>query len=461
MGRGSHTVRRAVPLLITAAIVAVAIVLITGGGASQHHLWAEIPDATGIVAGEPIRDAGVAVGEVSSVTPIDGGREARIELSVDRQAWPMQRGTIMHLRWGGTISYLGDYVDVLRPRVGGADYTDGATLPRSAFTVPVQFDTLIDDFTPSVRSDLRSMITSGGPALAAAQPGFEQTLRRAPAAVAQANLLLGDLNGSRGQLQTLITTTGHVVGAFDAARPTVEQLVSGAAQTLGVVASRASALQTTLSDAPGSFDQIRSTLGTADRTLELADTVTARIGPGVTQLHATVAPLDHLLSTVTDVAPDAEGTLTTAARSAPQITRLLAKATALMPAIASATGQAVPALDCIRPYTPDDASLFTNWAGFISGTDGTDFEARILPSAIPPALTNISPETPVEAAKAFPGLTDSFPRAPGEAAGQPWFQPQCGITPNYLTPAGDPETGNATAAPLPAPTSTAIPAVGK
>lgn len=461
MRAGSQTVRRIVPLLIVAAILAVAIVLVAGGGGTQHDLWANIPDATGLVAAEPIRDAGVVVGEIGSVEPIDGGREARVELSIGRQGWPVQRGTVMHLRWGGTISYLGDYVDVLRPRVGGADYADGATLPRSAFTVPVQFDTLIDDFTPSVRSGLRSMITSGGSALTAAQPGFEQTLQRAPAAVAQANLLLGDLDQSRGQLQTLINATGHVVDAFDAARPTVEQLIGGAAQTLDAVASRASALQTTLSDAPDSFDQIRSTLGRADRTLTLADVVTARIGPGVTQLHETVAPLHHLLRTVTDVAPDAEGTLTTAARSAPQITRMLAKATALMPAIASDTGQAVPELGCIRPYTPDIVALFTNWAGFISGTDGTDYEARILPSAIPPALTNVSSETPAQAVAAFPGLTDSFPRAPGEAAGQPWFLPQCGITPNYLTAAGDPEANNTTAAPLPPPTSTAIPAVGK
>jgi ABC-type transporter Mla subunit MlaD len=367
----------------------------------------------------------------------------------------------MHVRWGGTISYLGDYIDLLRPVAGGSAYGDGAMLPRGAFTEPVQFDTLINDFTPSVRSDLRAMIVKGGPALAAAKPGLQNTLQASPPALAQANLLLGDLNQSRAQLTMLISTTAHVINALDVARPTVERLVGGAAQTLSAVASRASALQSTLTQAPGTFTQIRQTLGTANRTLDLAATVTSKIGPGVTQLHETVAPLDHLLSTVTNVAPDAEATLTTVGRSAPQITSMLAKATALMPAIGSATKQAVPELGCIRPFTPDIVSLFTNWGGFISGIDGTDFMARILPSAIPPALTNVQGETPAQAAALFPGLTDSFPRAPGEAAGQPWFQPQCGITPNYLTAAGDPETHNTTAAPLPAPTSTAIPGVSK
>jgi ABC-type transporter Mla subunit MlaD len=290
--------------------------------------------------------------------------------------------------------------------------------------------------------------------LPAARPGLQATLARTPPALGQANLLLGALNQSRAQLQQLIGSTGRVVNALDTARPTVEQLVSGAATTLRSVGERATALQDTLARSSGTLTRVDSTLGTADRTLDLAGKVTTHLSPGVTELRQTVAPLDRLFETVDAVAPDAEATLTTAGRSAPQITALLRTATGLMPTIGSDIGQALPDLDCIRPYTPDIISFFTNWAAFMSGTDGTNFVPRVVPSAILGALTGAQQDTPGQAVAQFPGLTDSFPRPPGDAAGQPWFQPQCGITPDSVIAADDPEANNPNSAPLPVPTAT-------
>jgi ABC-type transporter Mla subunit MlaD len=442
-------IRAIIPWLLGLACVACLIVYMVSRGGQSHRLWVNVKDATGVLAGEPIREAGVNVGEVASVQPIDGGQRARIALDIGATAWPIRSGEAFRLRWGGTVSYLQQYVDLLQRHPAGTPYLPGATLPESSFDVPVAFDRLINDFTPLVRSGLRSALIKGGPAFAAAQPGLKGTLNRAPAAVAQASALLGDLDRSRSQLQLLISATGRVVGAFNTAQPTVEQLVSGAGRTFSAVSARAAALQATLSKAPGTFTRVDDTLTRANRTLQLAGQVTVALSPGVAELRKTVQPLDRLLTTLTTVGPDARATLTTVGRSAPQITRLLTKATQLMPTIGALTKGAIPELGCIRPYTPDMVSLFTNWTGFISATDGTDYYARVNPAELAWAPTNMQTETPGQAARLFPGLTDSFPRAPGEAAGQPWFQPQCGVTPASLTPAYDPEGGNTATAPLP------------
>jgi hypothetical protein len=37
------------------------------------------------------------------------------------------------------------------------------------------------------------------------------------------------------------------------------------------------------------------------------------------------------------------------------------------------------------------------------------------------------------------GMHYAMPRPPGLNAGQPWYQPQCGITPDALNPSKDPE----------------------
>ncbi len=445
----SDHVRRAAPLALVAVLVAVGAVLTLAPGAANRRVWVEIPDATGLYAGEPIREAGLDVGTVASVDPVQHGTRARVGLDIGTRLWPLTRGVRLSLRWGGTISYLNDYLDLTQPPRPGVPYPEGATLPTSALRVPVQFDSLLDDFTPAVRAGLRSTLVNGGSALQAAEQPLRDTITQAPVALTQADAVLSTLDGSQQQLTALIGATTRVVDAFDTSQPSVAELVRGAASTLQAVGSQAASMRDTLSRAPQTFAETDATLATADRTLDLAGHVTTALSPGVTQLRAAAQPLDQLLQTIVRVTPDAEATLTTAGRSAPEITHLLQTATTLMPTIGSVIDQSAPQLGCIRPYTPDIAAFFTNWGAFLSPTDGTDYIARVVPSAILPALTGVQTDTPAQAIAQFPGFTDSFPRPPGESAGQPWYQPQCGVTPDALNPADDPEAGNASPAPLP------------
>jgi len=39
----------------------------------------------------------------------------------------------------------------------------------------------------------------------------------------------------------------------------------------------------------------------------------------------------------------------------------------------------------------------------------------------------------------FPGLRYAFPFPPGYLAGQPWYLPECGITPDAFDASKDPE----------------------
>jgi ABC-type transporter Mla subunit MlaD len=436
---GLHQARRGVgAALVVGVIVVVAIVASSGGGG--HRLWVTLSDATGVLPGQQLRMAGQPIGQISSVEVIGGGHGAKLGLTLDDTAWPLTQGTTMRLRWGGTISFLERYIAVTRGPGDRPAYPDNGTFPASAFTVPIEFDTLVDDFTPKVRRDIHALLTRGGASLAAAQPALKQTLQRTPAALTQADQLLTAIDSTGLRLATLVSSTGRVVEAVHAADPTVEQAVTGAGETFAAVGSSTRALQSTLAQATGTFVNIRGTLATADRTLDLAGEVTTRLTPGVTQLRETLAPLDQLLNTVVAVGPTARATLSTAARSAPQVTTLLTRATQLMPQIDSVLTQAVPQLACVRPYTPDLMSFFTNWGGFLSETAGGDYYARVVPAAVAWAPTTVQAETPAQAAQIFPSLTDAFPRPPGYMADQSWFQPQCGAGPDAINPSKDPET---------------------
>jgi ABC-type transporter Mla subunit MlaD len=166
---GARSRQLATGAVAAAALAAVVVLLVSGGGGG-HRLFVDVPDASGALAGQRIRMAGQSVGRVASVRPLDRGRAARLELKLDDSAWPLPRGTTMQLRWGGTISYIKRYVAVVRGPANRPTYPDGATLPTAAFTTPVEFDSAINELTPTVRRDLRALIERGGAALAVAQP---------------------------------------------------------------------------------------------------------------------------------------------------------------------------------------------------------------------------------------------------------------------------------------------------
>lgn len=431
------------PIALVAAVCGVLLILI-GNKASDadsgRTLYLLADDATNVVRGQALRMAGRPVGEVVDVEAVDEGRQARLKVEVDNdRAWPLRRGTTFKLRWGGTVSYLKRYI-AITPAAGGDAYRDGDTVAARNFSVPLEFDSLMNAFTADVRRDLRAFVRRGGETFVRARPALRETVQRAPGAVHQAATVLGTLDGTGDRLTALIASTDQVVGAIRAADPSVQQAVSGAGRTLAATAASQQGIRAILERAPETFERIRSTLARADTTLDLAGDTTAKLAPGVSELRRTVGPLNSLLGTAVAVGPTARSTLSTLRTSAPDVTTFLGRTADLLPQVRSIAGQATPQLDCIRAYTPEIVALLSNWGAFTgSSTDGKDFYTRINPAAIPWAPTNVQAQTTPEAFEMFPGMRFGFPRPPGSAAGQSWYQPQCEVTADSEDPRKDRE----------------------
>ena len=210
-------------------------------------------------------------------------------------------------------------------------------------------------------------------------------------------------------------------------------------RTLGALASQTAAIGRTLDATPAALADVRGTLGRAERTLGLAQSVTQRLAPGVREVRRIAAPLNRTLATLQRVGPDARATLATTRRAAPDISALLGKVTGDAPRLRSIGEQAQTALRCIRPYTPEIIAFVTNWAGFQANDDGRDHYLRAQVQQFLPTLVNAMPTTSAEAKKLFPGLDYGFPRPPGTGADQPWYQPDCRATEQSFDPNFDPE----------------------
>lgn len=431
------TARRRIPPVILAAI-AVAVLVIVGRGGHGHQVSVTLTDAVSVVSGQQVRIAGRPVGSVKRVETVDQGRRARIVLDLDDDVWPLRASSRMALRWGGTISYDNRYIALL-PGRAGPTIADGGEFPTSHFQLPVELDSVVDAFDARTRAGLTDMLQHSGIALHNARGALRSTLGVAPPAIDQADRVLADLGADDRTLSTLVRSGDRVVGAALNSAPNLAGYADAAAAVLDATGSRARALNGALATAPASLVTARATLRRADTTLTLARATTRKVAPGVTQVRRVARPLSRLLANVVAIAPDANGTLQDLNAASPKLDALLSLLTRRLPQLRSISDQTVTQLHCIRPYTPDIVSWFTNWGGFMSGFDGVDRYLRAnveVPLAMP---TNVDARTPAQAVSQTPGLTYAFPRPPGYNAGQPWFLPECGAGRDALNPADDPE----------------------
>jgi ABC-type transporter Mla subunit MlaD len=346
----------------------------------------------------------------------------------------------MVLRWGGTVSYANRYISLAPGPAGGPALADGGDFPTKDFTVPLEFDKLIATFTPPVRSDLKRFLAKSGVALETAAPSLRRALQRLPGALEQTAPAVQDLADETRTLETLVRSTDAVVNAAHRADPGAGRLVSGAATTLKAVAQNAAGVQQTLDRVPTTLARARNTMRRADHTLRLAARVTGRLAPGVEEARRLAAPLNGVLGRLEQVGPDARATLSTARKASPDLNSLLGRLRTDAPLIESTGRQAIPQVDCIRPYTPDIVNLFTTWSDFMGQNDGKDHFFRMVPKVLVPTPYNANPMTSGQLQRLNPDMQYAFPIPPGHLAGQPWFQPQCGIGPEVYDADKDPES---------------------
>jgi ABC-type transporter Mla subunit MlaD len=439
-------IRPLVYLALAAGAVLFAVVELSG---SSPTVTVVVPEATGLVTSQRINDGANDIGDVSAITPVDRGRAARLTLEItDPALWPLRRSTRVEIRLGGTVSYSNRYL-LLTPGKTGAFVRDGGALPAANIHIPYEIDTLINELTPSVRGSIRGAIDGSAQLFSRSDPQLNQLLARGPALTGQLAGVVTDLNSDQVALGTLVRSTGRVLDAVDTSDPDIRTLLDGLAATVNGVASQSGALQAGLSRLPQAIAQTVQTLGHARTTLEHAQVLTDALAPGVNQLRRTTAPLTEVLETLRGVTPYAVSALAPAQRAAlGDGASLLRTLGSIAPTIRSTASKAATQVGCLRPYTPEIVGFGETWGDWMSPVDNQDHLIRAQIQSFLPANNNSTGYTPAFAVAHFPGITYGFPRPPGELAGQPWFQPQCGVTQASLDPSKDREAQTFTAAQL-------------
>ena len=434
MRRGAASRAIAIGALL-AAVVTVVGVAVGFSGDGDHRLHAIFGQASHVVPGLDVRAAGQRVGEIVAAETSEG--QARLELRVNDDVWPLTEGTTARLRFGGTIALVSRYVELTPGPRDAPEIPEGGLIPASDTISPVEFDRLFRTYDEKTRTDLGRLMDRGGPAFSRAGDELAQVLDTTPPRAAQVRALLEDLGDDPVALDTLVRSGDRMTNAVASSRPGLRELVADAASTFDALASRATAIEQTLARSGPTLKTARGTLARANDTLSVLDDLAQRLRPGIRRLRELTGPASSVLHRLTDVGPTARRALATARSSSPDLAALLAQATPLMHRIASVSRQGAEQLRCVRPYVPEIAGTISTLASALAFGDANGKYVRVHANQL--TYDPGADQTPEELIEEHPFITYAFPAPPGFYAGQPWFIPSCGVGPETVDPAQDPE----------------------
>jgi phospholipid/cholesterol/gamma-HCH transport system substrate-binding protein len=188
----------------------------------------------------PVRIAGVDVGKVVGVEPLDDGSGlARVSMEITDAGRPIKRDAEMRIR--NRIFLEGNYfVDVEPGTPSSPELRDGGTIPPSQTASPVQFGQVLNALQADTRSELQTFFKEYSRALEGqGAKGFNNAIKyweraySTNAVVARATLGTED-----GDLGRVLRGQGRVFGALSEDEEALKDFVSALNDTMRAFASQ-------------------------------------------------------------------------------------------------------------------------------------------------------------------------------------------------------------------------------
>ncbi|HET9720880.1 MAG TPA: MlaD family protein [Solirubrobacteraceae bacterium] len=399
----------AIGALVTVLLVLSVIVLSAGEG--TYRVTAVFSQVYGLVPGADVEVAGINVGSVQGITlGRDGLPHVTMQIS---DAYPLHAGASANLR---AVSLAGEDNRFVSLQAGGGPLLpDGATLPLSHTSQPVEIYQVLDTLNPRARASVRSLLGGLDASLAQRGPDLRAALAHSAAALGNTAALLAEVNSNGNALRTFVTDGSDVVARLATVPDNIGHLADAMAAVLATTARRQAQLaQATELLAPG-LSSPRHALDVLDRSVGTLRGLVRSATPGAREL----IPFSHALVPALLAAPPALAQADALVRQGPSDVRglspLVSKLRPLLPLLEEVLSSANPMLDQLRVRLPDLFSFFANWADFSADYDANGHGARIGLVFSPAPTNSIGGCTDRPGSLAVP-----FVRAPGVLGGQPW-----------------------------------------
>ena len=271
------------------------------------ELKAVFENAPPINRGQAVRIAGVDVGKVSAVEPMGGDSPAVVvTFKLDKDALPIHEDAQIKVR--PRLFFEGNLFFDVRPGTPATgELEDGATIPVSQTSAPVQLDQVLGTLQSDTRADLRKLLQGYGDAInGEPRPGedddqdpdtrgetagrsLNDTYEYAAGSLRGGAVLNDALLGTElHDLSTLISSQQRIFAALSSRESQLKDLVSNFNTTMGALAAEESSLRATIRELPQVLEAARPALDNLNAAFPSTRAWALEMIPGVRETPATI-----------------------------------------------------------------------------------------------------------------------------------------------------------------------------
>jgi phospholipid/cholesterol/gamma-HCH transport system substrate-binding protein len=405
---------RMVSLGLTSALLLAGVTLVVQRALSPdgYRVTVVMPQAPDLVTGNNVQVNGLNVGRVKALSVRDG--KAVVSVSVSKEFAPLHTGTTARIEWK---ALLGERVFVLQPGP-----LKNPTIPSGGMVEGgndrIEIDQVLAALDIPTRARLQSLVQRLQSTLRGSEKDVNATLSSAAPTVAALGAIATSLGTDGESIKNIVTRFRALTATTSARRHEVSTAVTNLTTLTQTLAKQAEPLRQTLSELPSTLNSAKQVLDTVPKTVDAVTPLLRDARPLASELGPVSRDLRPMLTDLRATLTDLRPALTYGADVLGQTPALLDNVSALMPGLTKTVNGVLPALQFVRPYTPEVIGWMSNWASATANYDSIGNYARIWVQKSAADLT----ETPGVAAGVLTSslLKRNGERAPGELVHQSW-----------------------------------------
>jgi phospholipid/cholesterol/gamma-HCH transport system substrate-binding protein len=335
----------------------IVLVLLTYGGftkfanpfASHFTVHAVFANANSLRPDSLVRIAGVNVGKVTGISPINGSQTANVTMEINDNGLPLHSDATFWIR--PRIFLEGNFfVDVNPGSPSAPTVPSGHTFPVQQSRDPVQLDQVLSSLQADTRANLQTLLKEYGTGVIKGGPSFAGSINYWLPAYKYSGIVEHDLLGIEPHdLSGAIYQQGTVSGAFDAHPQQLESLITNFNTTAGAFARQNLALQNAVAELPRTEAAATPAFDSLDAAFPPLDRLAGALIPGVQSSGPTIDASLPFVNQLRQLVQPSElrGLAHDLAGTVPSLAKLTQETIPLMknevrPASSCAVGQILP-----------------------------------------------------------------------------------------------------------------------
>jgi phospholipid/cholesterol/gamma-HCH transport system substrate-binding protein len=386
-------------------------------------VYVTIAQAGNLLAHDPVRIAGVRVGQVTEKSIAPDGR-IRLQLQLEPGV-SLPADTVVRLRASGLLGAR--YVELI-PGHSTRTLASGSTIaaPTAALTYGVP--EALDTFDTETRGALGTMVRELGAGMLGRGTQLNAAIRNSAPQMVPFQQLAEAILANPGAAQRLLPSLDQMTTALANSRVAIASTFGPAATALAPFVDRRGSVQSTLDAAPGALTAANAGLGQGE---SLLDAASALADAARVTLPDAPSGLQQATALLADTHPDlqrANSLLQAAQPAVPAALRVTASLKPLLAPLLKGLQNLIPMVNQIAPYGCNIENMgavfrsMTGFGGTGTGPHGPAMEFRL--TVVPPGGLNFfgaKDTTPLTKRDGYPPpckyLASTYPSVGPRSAG--------------------------------------------